>query len=174
MLFRSFSNGVIFLAGVASVLIIAFNGDISKLIPLYAFGVFCGFTLSQTGMVRHHLRHREPRWRLSMVINAVGALTTGLIAVIVVVSKFSEGAWIPALLIPIMVTGFRAIGRHYQRSRASVKAAPGYWPRRETHTMVVLVGGINKGVLHGIQYAKSLNPERIMADRKSTRLNSSH
>ena len=158
-----FSNGVIFLAGVASVLIIAFNGDISKLIPLYAFGVFCGFTLSQTGMVRHHLRHREPRWRLSMVINAVGALTTGLIAVIVVVSKFSEGAWIPALLIPIMVTGFRAIGRHYQRSRASVKAAPGYWPRRETHTMVVLVGGINKGVLHGIQYAKSLNPERIMA-----------
>ena len=106
---------------------------------------------------------REPRWRLSMVINAVGALTTGLIAVIVVVSKFSEGAWIPALLIPIMVTGFRAIGRHYQRSRASVKAAPGYWPRRETHTMVVLVGGINKGVLHGIQYAKSLNPERIMA-----------
>ena len=158
-----FSNGVIFLAGVASVLIIAFNGDISKLIPLYAFGVFCGFTLSQTGMVRHHLRHREPRWRLSMVINAVGALTTGLIAVIVVVSKFSEGAWIPALLIPIMVTGFRGIGRHYQRSRASVKAAPGYWPRRETHTMVVLVGGINKGVLHGIQYAKSLNPERIMA-----------
>ena len=106
---------------------------------------------------------REPRWRLSMVINAVGALTTGLIAVIVVVSKFSEGAWIPALLIPIMVTGFRAIGRHYQRSRASVKAAPGYWPRRETHTMVVLVGGINKGVLHGIQYEKSLNPERIMA-----------
>ena len=86
-----------------------------------------------------------------------------MVKLFVVVSKFSEGAWIPALLIPIMVTGFRAIGRHYQRSRASVKAAPGYWPRRETHTMVVLVGGINKGVLHGIQYAKSLNPDRIKA-----------
>jgi hypothetical protein len=158
-----FSNGVLFLALVAGGLIVAFEGDISKLIPLYAFGVFTGFTLSQTGMVRHHLRHREPNWRVGMVINAIGAVTTGVIAAIVVISKFTEGAWIPAVLIPVMVVGFRAIGRHYDRSRAAVKAEPGYWPRRETHTMVVLVGGVNKGVLHGIQYAKSLNPDRIMA-----------
>lgn len=158
-----FSNGVLFLATVASILIVAFQGDISKLIPLYAFGVFTGFTLSQTGMVRHHLKHREPHWQVGMAINAVGAFTTGLIAVIVVVSKFTEGAWIPALLIPFMVAMFRSIGRHYDKSRASVHAEPGYWPRRETHTMVVLVGGINKGVLHGIQYARSLAPDRIMA-----------
>ena len=158
-----FSNGVLFLAIVASALIVAFNGDISKLIPLYAFGVFTGFTLSQTGMVRHHLKHREPHWQVGMAINAVGAVTTGMIAIIVVVSKFSEGAWIPAVLIPIMVGIFRLIGRHYHRSRASVVAEPGYWPRRETHTMVVLVGGINKGVLHGLQYAKSLNPHRLIA-----------
>lgn len=158
-----FSNGVIFLAGVASVLIVAFRGDISKLIPLYAFGVFTGFTLSQTGMVRHHLHERRPGWRLGMTVNAIGATTTGLIAVIVVVSKFTEGAWIPALLIPFMVFGFRQIGRHYARGRKVVSVEPGYWPRRETHTMVVLVGGINKGVLHGIQYAKSLNPDRILA-----------
>ncbi len=158
-----FSNGVIFLAGVASILIIAFRGDISKLIPLYAFGVFTGFTLSQTGMVRHHLQVRQPGWRLGMAINAVGAATTGLIAVIVVVSKFTEGAWIPALLIPLMVFGFRQIGRHYARGRKVVSVEPGYWPRRETHTMVVLVGGINKGVLHGIQYARSLTPDRILA-----------
>ena len=158
-----FSNGVLFLALVAGALIVAFNGDISKLIPLYAFGVFTGFTLSQTGMVRHHLRHREPGWRVGMVINGIGAATTGVIATIVVVSKFTEGAWIPAVLIPVMVIGFRAIGRHYDMSRAAVVAEPGYWPRRETHTMVVLVGGVNKGVLHGIQYARSLNPDRIMA-----------
>lgn len=158
-----FSNGVLFLAIVASILIVAFDGDISKLIPLYAFGVFTGFTLSQTGMVRHHLKHREPHWQAGLAINAVGAVTTGLIAVIVVVSKFTEGAYIPALLIPLMVAIFRAIGRHYDKSRTSVHAEPGYWPRRETHTMVVLVGGINKGVLHGIQYAKSLAPDRIMA-----------
>jgi len=158
-----FSNGVLFLAGVAALLIVAFNGDISKLIPLYAFGVFTGFTLSQSGMVRHHLREKEPNWRVNMVINGIGAACTGVIAVIVVVSKFTEGAWIPAFLIPIMVFAFKSVGRHYERSRQSVHAEPGYWPRRETHTMVVLVGGINKGVLHGIQYAKSLNPDRIKA-----------
>jgi amino acid transporter len=158
-----FSNGVLFLAVVASALIVAFNGDISKLIPLYAFGVFTGFTLSQSGMVRHHLKHREPNWRAGMVINAIGATTTGMIAVIVVVSKFTEGAWIPAMLIPIMVTIFRSIGRHYDRGREALKVDIGYWPKRETHTMIVLVGGINKGVLHGIQYARSLNPDRLMA-----------
>jgi amino acid transporter len=158
-----FSNGVIFLAVVASGLIIAFKGDISKLIPLYAFGVFTGFTLSQSGMVRHHLHDKEPGWRIGAAINAIGATTTGLIAIIVVVSKFTEGAWIPAILIPFMVFGFRQIGKHYERGRKVVTVEPGYWPRRETHTMIVLVGGINKGVLHGIQYAKSLNPDRILA-----------
>ncbi|MEI6495598.1 MAG: APC family permease [Actinomycetota bacterium] len=158
-----FSNGVLFLAIVASALIVAFQGDISKLIPLYAFGVFTGFTLSQSGMVRHHIKHKEPHWQAGLVINAVGAFATGMIAIIVVVSKFTEGAYIPALLIPIMVAMFRGIGRHYAKGREAVHAEPGYWPQRETHTMVVLVGGVNKGVLHGVQYAKSLNPDRIMA-----------
>ena len=158
-----FSNGVLFLAAVASILIIAFNGDISKLIPLYAFGVFTGFTLSQSGMVKHHLKHREEGWRVGMTINGIGAVTTGLIAAIVVVSKFTEGAWIPAIIIPFAVWTFKSIGNHYEKGRKSVEVAPGYWPRRETHTMVVLVGGINKGVLHGLNYAKSLNPDRLVA-----------
>ena len=62
-----------------------------------------------------------------------------------------------------MVMAFRSIGRHYDEGRGAVVAEPGYRPRRETHTMVVLVGGVNKGVLHGVQYARSLNPDRIMA-----------
>ena len=158
-----FSNGVIFLAAVASILIIVFNGDISKLIPLYAFGVFTGFTLSQAGMVRHHLKLKEDGWRVALVINAIGSASTGLIAGIVVYSKFTEGAWIPAALIPIMVFMFRAIGKHYKKSRGAVVAPPGYRAPRETHTMVVLVGGVNKGVLRGVQYARSLNPDRILA-----------
>jgi amino acid transporter len=158
-----FSNGVLFLAVVASILIVAFKGDISKLIPLYAFGVFTGFTLSQSGMVKHHLKHKEPNWKIGLVINAIGAVTTGFIAVIVVVSKFTQGAYIPAVLIPLMVFGFRSIGRHYSQSRAAVATTVDYKPRRETHTMVVLVGGINKGVLHGLNYARSLNPDRLMA-----------
>lgn len=158
-----FSNGVVFLSVVASILIIVFNGEISSLIPLYAFGVFTGFTLSQSGMVRHHLRLREPRWKLSMAINAVGATTTLFIAVTVVVSKFTEGAWIPALLIPIMVVGFHAVGTHYQRVAVAVEPPPGYRAPRHTHYVVVLVGGVNRGVLDAIQYARSLAPERIIA-----------
>jgi amino acid transporter len=158
-----YSNGVLFLALIASLLIVAFNGDISKLIPLYAFGVFTGFTLSQSGMVRHHLKHKEPGWKTGIAINAVGAVTTGLIAMIVVVSKFTEGAWIPAALIPLMVWGFSAVGKHYEAGSRSVVVKPGYKPRRETHTMIVLVGGVNKGVLNAVQYATSLRPDRIMA-----------
>ncbi len=158
-----FSNGVIFLAAVAAVLIMVFNGDISKLIPLYAFGVFTGFTLSQAGMVRHHLKHRQPKWRTGMTINAIGSLATGVVATVVVVSKFKEGAWIPAALIPLMVLAFRSIGKHYKISRAAIVAPPGYRAPRETHTMIVLVGGVTKGVLRGVQYARSLNPDRILA-----------
>ena len=158
-----FSNGVIFLATVAGVLIVVFKGDISKLIPLYAFGVFTGFTLSQAGMVRHHLKLKAENWRFGLTINAIGAAATGLIALVVVVSKFTEGAWIPAALIPIMVFGFRGIGKHYKRSRGAVVAPAGYRAPRETHTMVVLVGGVNKGVLRAVQYARSLNPDRLLA-----------
>jgi amino acid transporter len=157
-----FSNGVIFLAVVAGILIVVFDGNISALIPLYAFGVFTGFTLSQAGMVVHHLRLKEPRWRPSAAINAVGCVTTGVIAAIVVISKFTEGAWIPAALIPIMVFGFRAIGKHYTRVRSAVAIEPGYRVKRQTHYVVVLVGSVNKGVLHAIQYARSLAPERII------------
>lgn len=158
-----FSNGVIFLAGVASVLIVVFKGEISALIPLYAFGVFTGFTFSQTGMVIHHIRLKEPRWRWSLAINAIGAVTTGIIAIIVVVSKFTEGAWIPAALIPIMVTIFFSIGKHYKRVKASLVVPVGYKPKRPTHYVVVLVGKVNRGVLDAIAYARSLSPERIIA-----------
>jgi amino acid transporter len=158
-----YSNGVIFLAAVASVLIVVFKGQISSLIPLYAFGVFTGFTLSQAGMVVHHIRLKEPRWRSSLVINAVGAVTTFVIAAIVVVSKFTEGAWIPAALIPIMVFGFYSIGKHYSKVKRSLAVPPGYKATRPTHYVVVLVGKVNRGVIDAVAYARSLAPERIIA-----------
>ena len=158
-----FSNGVIFLAGVAAVLIWFFDGEISQLIPLYAFGVFTGFTFSQTGMVVHHIRLKEPRWRWSLAINAVGAVTTGIIAVIVVVSKFTQGAWIPAVLIPFMVLFFFTIGKHYKRVKAALVVPVGYKAVRRTHYVVVLVGKVNRGVIDAIAYARSLSPEKIIA-----------
>jgi amino acid transporter len=158
-----FSNGVLVLAGLATILIIVFHGEISALIPLYAVGVFTGFTMSQAGMVVHHWRLREPHWLPGMLINAVGAITTGIVLAVVVISKFAIGAWIPAALIPVIVIGLRSIGRHYDRVRVSVTVPDDYRPRRHTHVAVVLVGSVNKGVLNALSYARSLAPNRIFA-----------
>jgi len=160
-----FSNGIIFLAIAASILIAVFRGNISALIPLYAFGVFTGFTLSQAGMVRHHLRHKQGRWQASLAINAVGCLATATVALVVVISKFTEGAWIPAVLIPAMVIAFRAVAKHYRRVRTAVQVPAGetYRPLRKPHLVVVLVGTVHKGVIEAVRYAKSLAPERLIA-----------
>jgi amino acid transporter len=158
-----FSNGIIFLAVTAGVLIVIFKGNISALIPLYAFGVFTGFTLSQAGMILHHRRLREGRWRVSLAINAVGCLATGIVALVVVVSKFTEGAWIPAVLIPALVVGFRVIAKHYRHVSEAVTITEPYTNKRETHLVIVLVGSVHRGVIEAVRYAKSLAPERLIA-----------
>ena len=158
-----YSNGVLVLAGAAALLVVAFGGITTALIPLYAVGVFTGFTLSQAGMVRHHLRVREPGWRRNTTVNGVGAVATFLVLAVVVVSKFTIGAWIPAIVIPLIVILLRGIHRHYEQV-ASVLAVPeGYRPLPHTHTVVVLVGGVHQGVLAALTYAKSLSPDRLIA-----------
>jgi amino acid transporter len=158
-----FSNGVIFLALMAIVLIVAFGGQVNALIPLYAVGVFTGFTLSQTGMCVHHWRVRAPRWKFHMVVNAIGAITTAFVAGIVVFTKFTDGAWIPAVVIPILVMMFKMIKRHYVKVKDAVAVPEGYRARRHTHNVVVLVGTVNRGTLNAIAYARSLAPDRITA-----------
>ena len=158
-----FSNGIVALSLVAGLLVIAFGGVTTALIPLYAVGVFSGFTLSQSGMVAHHRRNRAPGWRRNVVINGVGAVSTLVVAVVVVVSKFTYGAWIPAALIPVIVVVLKAVNRHYQRVAARLAVPEGFRPRRHTHTVVVLVGRIHQGVLGALTYAKSLAPDRLFA-----------
>ena len=158
-----FSNGVLVLSAVAAVLIIAFKGDTSALIQLYAVGVFTGFTLSQSGMVQHHRRLREPGWKRGLWINAVGATATFIVLLVVIVSKFTEGAWIPVALIPFIVMFFRSIHRHYQHVETALAVPNNYRQPRATHTIVVLVGRINKASLSALQYAKSLAPDRLVA-----------
>lgn len=159
-----YSNGILLLAGAAIVLIIAFGGITTNLIPLYAVGVFTGFTLSQSGMVRHHQRHREPGWRFRAGVNAVGALATFTVTAIVVVSKFTIGAWIPAILIPIIVMVLKAVHRHYQKVAAVLRVPDDFRAVRHTHTVVVLVPPrIHQGVLAALTYAKSLAPDRLIA-----------
>jgi hypothetical protein len=159
-----FSNGIVALAVVAAGLIVLFGGVTTALIPLYAVGVFTGFTLSQTGMVVHHVREKASRWRGHLVLNAVGAVATGIVAIVVVTSKFTEGAWIPAALIPLIVAGFLLVGRHYGKVRAALSVDIGarVGPRH-AHTVVVLVGGVNRGVLQAVAYARSMSPDTLLA-----------
>ncbi len=158
-----FSNGIIFLGIAASVLVVAFGGVVNALIPLYAVGVFTGFTLSQFGMLVRHRKLKDPGWRLRAFFSGVGSLTTFFVAGIVVVVKFTDGAWIPAVIIPSMMVIFLAVNRHYTRVRSFLRIEEGYVAPRRTHTVIVLVGSINKGVLQAVKYAESLRPDRLLA-----------
>ncbi len=142
-----FSNGIIFLALMAGVLIIVFKGNISKLIPLYAFGVFTGFTLSQAGMVVHHLRLKEPRWRLSALHQRSRRVTTGDRRPRRGGLEVHGGSLDPGCAHPDHGRSASAvIGRHYHpRPRGGARPDPGYRPPRHTHYVVVLVGSVNKG-----------------------------
>ena len=158
-----YSNGVIFLSIASIALLISFGGLINALIPLYAVGVFTGFTLSQAGMCVHHYKHRGKSWKVHMGINGVGSVTTFFVAGIVVTVKFTDGAWIPALLIPTMMLGFKGVHRHYTRVRSFLAPTEGYKAPFKTHTVVVLVGSVNKGVLQAVRYAQSLRPDKLVA-----------
>ena len=158
-----FSNGILALSGMAGVLIVAFRAEVSALIPLYAVGVFTGFTLSQFGMIKHHLKLREPRWKVGITINAIGCLSTALVLGVVVYSKFTIGAWIPVVVIPMIVMIFRGIRKHYMVIDDRVAVSATARVRRRTNTVVVLVAKITKGSLTAIAYARSLNPDRVVA-----------
>lgn len=158
-----FSNGIIFLSVMAILLVVAFGGKVTALIPLYAIGVFTGFTLSQTGMCVHHWRHRDSRWKFHLVVNGIGAITTFFVVGVVVVTKFTDGAWLPVFIIPLLVVIFKLIKRHYMKVRAAVAVEPGYKVPRQTHLVIVLVGAMNRGTLNAISYAKSLAPDRLIA-----------
>ncbi len=158
-----FSNGVLVLAVAASVLVVIFGGNESKLIPLYAVGVFTSFTLSQTGMVRHHQKEHEPGWRRNIVVNWVGAISTAIVALIIATSKFTEGAWVSIVVVLLVITLFRAIHAHYSTVAKGLKADTDFKPRRMNHTVVVLVGTLHRGALEALAYANSLHPNRLLA-----------
>jgi hypothetical protein len=158
-----FSNGILFLSLAACGLLVAFGGITTALIPLYAVGVFTSFTLSQLGMVRHHRREREKGWQQGAAINSVGAVATGIVLIVVVVSKFTIGAWVPVVVIPMIMLLFNGVKRHY-RQVALALAVPDDWrPPRLNHTVVVLVGGVHRGVLEALAYARSLAPNHLVA-----------
>jgi amino acid transporter len=127
-----FSNGMLVLAGAAAALLAIYKANTNSLIHLYVIGVFTAFTLSQLGMVRYWLRVRTPGWHGRMLVNTVGATATGLVTVIVIWTKFTEGAWLVTIAIPVLVFAMLGVRRHYARvarrlsaGAAAVASAPG-------------------------------------------------
>ncbi|HUK98894.1 MAG TPA: APC family permease [Gaiellaceae bacterium] len=120
-----FSNGIIVLAAIASTLLIIYNASVDSLIHLYVIGVFSAFTLSQAGMVRYWLRTRDPGWRYRAALNGVGSAATGLVTLVVIWTKFTEGAWLVIVAIPLFVLAFVGINRHYRRFARRLAAGVG-------------------------------------------------
>ena len=126
-----YSNGIVVLAGIASLLIWTFHANVISLIHLYVIGVFTAFTISQAGMVRYWLRNKEGHWRKSAVINGFGAFATGVVTLLVVQAKFTSGAWMVVIAIPTLIGFFLVVNRHYRivnrrlkSGTAAVKASP--------------------------------------------------
>jgi amino acid transporter len=154
----AFSNGIIGLSIFAAILLVIYGGDTHSLIPLYMIGVFVSFTLSQAGMVIHWRRLQGPRWRTSAFISGFGAVVTGLVLIVVAITKSAEGAWIVLLLIPIHVLFFRSTKRHYDAVAAELSLTN--WadrtPRRH-NTVLVPISGVQAAVLQAIEYATTLS-----------------
>jgi amino acid transporter len=155
----AFSNGILILSVLASVLLVVFEGDTHALIPLYMIGVFVSFTLSQAGMVIHWRRLREAGWRSSGVINGFGAIVTGIVLIIVAITKTAEGAWIIILMIPVLVGIFEITRRHYDHVAAELTLR-GWEPEPAgRHVVIVPIGGLQRAVVKALRYARTLSPD---------------
>ncbi|HLF04924.1 MAG TPA: APC family permease [Dehalococcoidia bacterium] len=159
------ATGIVGVGVVAALLVVMFRASVASLIPLYTVGVFVAFTLSQAGMVRYWQRTKGRWWRTAMVLNGVGAVVTGIVAVEAITVKFSHGAWMVLVVIPLLVLAMMAIRRHYlqlARQLALESPLPPLATVTHTHTVVVPVADINKAVLAALAYARSLSP-RVQA-----------
>jgi amino acid transporter len=165
-----YSNGMFVLAGLAIALIVIYEANVDKLLQLYVVGVFTAFTLSQTGMVRYWLRTakeggaKAEGWHWRLAINAVGAIATGLVLVIVVITKFTEGAWIVITAIPLMILLFYAVHRHYAavRQQLRLSGVPRVREAPRNH-VVVVVEHIDRSLAEAIGYVRSFAGDEFRA-----------
>ena len=164
----AFSNGILFLGGASSIVLVLFDAETHKLIPLYAFGVFIAFTISQAGMVVHWRRNRGSGWRLSLIVNGVGCVVTGIVALIIGSTKFTEGAWLSMLAMALL---FVVLGRirsaYFDTNDQLERGLSGAAPVAEhflaasagrPQTVIVPVDEINRAVLRTVAYARTLSP----------------
>jgi amino acid transporter len=157
-----FSNGILVLAVMAAALLVAVEGDTNTLIPLFAIGVFIGFTLSQTGLVVHWHRLRPSGWRRRALINGVGALITAVATVVFLISKFTEGAWVVVIAIPAFIALFVRIHAYYERAREALKIDETPTRPEPKQTIVIVpINRISRLAEHALCEAESLGQEVV-------------
>jgi amino acid transporter len=156
----AYTLGILILSAVAIALLVYFEGDTHALIPLYSVGVFVSFTISQTGMVVHWLRDRGSGWRWALSINTVGALLTGVVLIVVLVSKAPQSLLV-AVIIPILVLGMLFIERQYRHARTQLEVAPGarFGPPEREERVVVPVPDLSRAVVQAVQVGRALSPD---------------
>lgn len=174
-----YSYGIVSLGAIASILIILFQASVTRLIPLYAIGVFLSFTLAQAGMARRwwrsgRLKNQEEkpaasahgleydrRWRLKMVSNGFGAVCTGIVMLVFAVTKFRDGAWIVLILTPLLISIFTWIKRHYSNlaSRLSLEHYGEPPPYHVRHRVIVPISNVHQGTLAALRYARMLSDD---------------
>jgi amino acid transporter len=153
----AFSNGIVGLSMFAAILLVVFRGDTHALIPLYMIGVFVSFTLSQAGMVVRWRRLRTRGWHSHAIVNGIGAVVTGVVLIVVAVTKAHEGAWLIMLLIPANVLFFRAVRKHYATVSTQL-SLEGWRPQRvRSNTVIVPISGIQRAVVGALDYARTLS-----------------
>jgi amino acid transporter len=153
-----FSNGVVVLTGAAMGLILIYHANVNSLIHLYVVGVFTAFTLSQTGMVRYWLRTKDQGWHYRSAVNGIGAVTTGIVAMVVIWSKFAEGAWLVIVAIPLLVMLFLGINRHYRRfgRRLAASLSAARAAGVPTNEVLVWVDSIDVATEGALWYARRI------------------
>jgi amino acid transporter len=152
----AFTGGIVVLAVISALLIVAFEGSVTALIPLYTVGVFIAFTLSQAGLVRRWARLREPGWRWRAAINTLGAATTGVVAVEVAVSKFLLGAWMVLVFVPVLIGMMWAIRRHYRRMEGELRPETPLDPAEIHPRVIVPIGGVNVPAQQAMAFARAI------------------
>ncbi|MFM7652784.1 MAG: APC family permease [Vulcanococcus sp.] len=162
-----FSNGILALSCFSGLLLVVFNGSVSRLIPLYAVGVFLSFTLSQAGMVVHWWKQRGSGWHAKALINGFGSLVTAVVTGVLLYSKFTQGAWLVVLAIPLLVSLFLTIKRHYVnvsrrlRLASDKKLSLPPAPEHGGAPVVVLVGQLHRGSFEAVRYARTIARELV-------------
>jgi len=159
----AFSTGIVFLGGIAALLIVAFAGNVERLINLYAIGVFLAFSSSDTGMVVHWWKTRGPGWKKSIIINGIDAIFTTGIMIIAILTKFSSGGWIVAVLIPLIIMTLMRIHRHYDQVGKELSIFPDQLPPQKIKQLVlVLIDDVNYASLRAFSFARTIDAEKVV------------